>query len=128
MTLDTQIKGFKHLKSGAECAIVITERFGRGRYYTLRTIRSFDILSGVIELEGTARTFGMNGYELGHTGGEPRQRLIVPVPDEVRTEIWKREAKRRIETLLLNWKNVDLGLVQAIIEAIDLWYEQRSKK
>lgn len=123
--LDTQIKGFKHLKQGAECAIIRTERFGRGRSYRLGTIKSFNVMTGKIEVDGAWQTFGMDGYEIGGTGGEPRLRIIVPVPDEVRTEVWRNESRDRVETLLRNWKKLDDNLIMALVETIDQWYEDK---
>lgn len=125
MLIDTQIKGFKHLRPGAECAILRTERFGRGHSYSLRTIKSFDVIAGEIAIEGTWLTFGMDGYELGHTGGEPRQRLIVPVPDDVRAEVWRGESRERLEMLLRNWKTLDDNLIMALMETVDHWYEKK---
>lgn len=123
--LDTQIKGFKHLRPGAECAILRVERFGRGRSYRLGTIKRFDVMKGEIEVDGAWQTFGMDGYELGGTGGEPRLRIIVPIPDEVRAEVWRNESRDRIQTLLHNWKKLDDNLIMALMETIDQWYEKK---
>lgn len=115
------IKGFKHLRPGEEVAVEVREMFGRGVSYYIRTIREVDFIEGVICLTGTAREFGLDGAELGHTGGEPRHCLIVPIPDEVRRVIWRDKANDRIRTLLHNWKKLDDNLIQAVIEAIDQW-------
>lgn len=64
--------------------------------------------------------------EIGNTGGDPRQRLIVPVPDEVRREIWRREARGQLDALLKNWQKADDELIRAIIEAMDRWRETGS--
>lgn len=120
--IDTQIKGFKHLRPGAECAILRSERFGRGHSYSLGTIKSFDVIAGEIAVDGAWQTFGMDGYELGHTGGEPRLRIIVPVSDEIRAEVWRNSARERVDMLLRNWKTLDDNLIMAMIETIDRWH------
>jgi hypothetical protein len=80
----SDIKGFKYLRAGSECAIERREPFGRGVSYSLATIKAFDPFAGIIEIVGSAYTFSTDGYQLGRTGGEPRRRLSwrdIP-PDE----------------------------------------------
>lgn len=113
------IKGFKHLRPGAEVAVRHSERFGRGVSWALHTISEIDLIAGVIRLSGTLREFGLDGYERGGTDGEPRQRLLAPVPDEARRFVWRQSAKGRLETLLYNWPNVDDRLIAALIETLD---------
>lgn len=121
------LKGVEHLKPGTEVAVCIRERFGRGTYHVLRTIRSVDFMAGVIRLEGTEREYGLEGMEWRPVYGEPSQRLIMPVTDEIRREIWRRETKERIENLLRNWKTVDDGLLRAMMQSIDAWYKEKEQ-
>jgi hypothetical protein len=113
------IKGFKHLRPGVEVAVCIRERFKRDPHHTLRTIAEVDFIGDVIRLNGTAREFGLDGIERGHTGGEPRQRLLVPIPDDVRREIWRTDARERFAAIIRDWPKADDGLIKTILVAID---------
>ena len=112
------IKGFKHLRPGVEVAVLIKDKFGYNPRHVLRTISEVDYMAGIVRLNGTACEFGFDGMEIGHMSSEPRQRLIVPVPDDVRHAIWRREAREKIEALLKAWEKLDDEQIRAIVERL----------
>ena len=115
---DSTIKGFKHLRPGTEAAVLIKDRFGRNPRHVLRTISEVDFIAGIVRLDGTGRVFGLDGVEIGCMYNEPRQRLIVPVSDNVRREIWRREAREKVERLLKDWEKIDDDRIRAIVERL----------
>jgi hypothetical protein len=123
----SDIKGFKYLRAGSECAIERREPFGRGVSYSLATIKAFDPFAGIIEIVGSAYTFSTDGYQLGRTGGEPRRRLIVPVTPEIHRIVFRHDARNRLELLLHNWKTVDDQVIQALLTVLDEALSEKTK-
>lgn len=117
--MTSEIKGFKHLRPGTEVAVLIKDRFGRNPRHVLRTITEVDFIAGVVRLDGTSREFGLDGVEIGRMYAEPRQRLIVPVPGGVRREIWRREAREKVERLLRDWDKINDDRIRAIVEVME---------
>lgn len=112
------IKGFKHLRPGTEVAVLIKDRFGRNPRHVLRAISEVDFIAGIVRLAGTSREFGLDGVEIGRMYAEPRQRLIAPVPDDMRRKIWRRDVRERVEGLLKDWDKLDDDRIRAIVEVL----------
>lgn len=116
-----QIKGFKHLRPGAEVAIATQQPFTTQHAYRITTIDEVDMLAGTITVHGSGRTFRFDGSCLygSYVPGEPTARLVAPVTDEVRRAIWRAESRERLETLLHNWRTVDDQTIERVMAALD---------